>query len=61
MGFGKGREAQEGKDVRIIMTDSHYCMAETNIKFQRNFPPINKYIPGWGGEKVSLKLLLAFN
>ena len=26
---GGGREAREGEDVRIIMADLPYCMAET--------------------------------
>ena len=27
---GGGREAQEGRNIRIVMADSHCCMAETN-------------------------------
>ena len=30
MGSGDGREAQEGGDVCILMTDSYCCTAETN-------------------------------
>ena len=30
VGWGKGREAQKGGDVGIIMVNLHYCMAETN-------------------------------
>ena len=29
-GIGGGREAQEGEDICIIMTNLHCCMAETN-------------------------------
>ena len=32
MGGGGGREAQEGRDIHIVMADSHCCMAETNTK-----------------------------
>ena len=28
---GEGREAQDGGNIYIIMTDSHSYMAETNI------------------------------
>ena len=34
-----GREAQDGGDIYIFMTDSH-CMAETNTTLQSNYPPI---------------------
>ena len=27
---GTGREAGEGRDICILMTDSHYCTAEIN-------------------------------
>ena len=30
-GVGGGREVQEGGDICILMSDSHCCMAETNI------------------------------
>ena len=30
MGWGKGREAQEGGDICIIMAELRCCMAETN-------------------------------
>ena len=29
-GVGGGREVQEGGDICILMSDSHYCKAETN-------------------------------
>ena len=35
-------EAHEGRDICIIMTGSHCCMAETNTKLQSNFQPIKK-------------------
>jgi len=28
--MGGGREAQEGEDIYIVMTDSHCCTAKTN-------------------------------
>ena len=40
--MGEGKEAQEGGDRCIIMTDSCCCMAETNTMLQSNFPPIKK-------------------
>ena len=31
-GMGEaGRQAQDGRDMYILMTDSHRCMTETNI------------------------------
>ena len=30
MGWGKGRKAKEGGDIRKIMAHLHYCVAETN-------------------------------
>lgn len=40
--MGEGREATEGGDVCLIMTDLHYCMAETNMTLQKF-----KYIYIW--------------
>ena len=34
-------EVQEGVDICILMTDSHYCTAETNTALLSNYPPIN--------------------
>ena len=39
-----GREAQEGGDICIIMTDLHCCTAETNTTLESNFSPIKKII-----------------
>ena len=40
---GRGREVQEGGDVRIPVADSYGCVAETNI-LQSNYSPIkHKY------------------
>ena len=30
MGWGVGREGPEGGDASMLMTDSHFCMTETN-------------------------------
>ena len=30
-----------GEDVCILMTDSHYCKAETNTALLSSYPPIN--------------------
>ena len=30
--MGERKEAQEERNIYIIMTDSHCCMAETNTK-----------------------------
>ena len=37
-----GREAQEGGDIDIIMTDSYCYMAETNTTLQSSYTPIKK-------------------
>ena len=42
MGSGVGREAQEGRDVYILMADSWWCVAETNTTLESNYPPIKK-------------------
>ena len=43
MGGWGGREAQEGEEICILMTDSRYCMAETNTNQHNiNYPPIKK-------------------
>ena len=42
MGSGVGREAQEGRDVYILMADSWWCVAETNTTLESNYPPIEK-------------------
>ena len=40
----EGREVQEGGDTCVTVADLYYCMAETNITLQSNFPPIKNYI-----------------
>ena len=50
MGSGVGREAQEGRDVYILMADSWWCVAETNTTLESNYPPIEKKkkdLPSW--------------
>ena len=42
-----GREAQEGGDIDIIMTDSHCYMAETNTTLQSSYTPIRKKETLW--------------
>ena len=39
-GEGDEREGQEGGDIRILMADSCWCLAETNTILQRNYPLI---------------------
>lgn len=39
---GEGKEAQEGGDICVIMTDSRCYMAEPNTMLQSNFQPIKK-------------------
>ena len=42
-----GGGAQEGRDIYMVMADSHCCMAETNTTMQSNYPPI----------KINLKII----
>ena len=34
-----GGGAQEGRDIYMVMADSHCCMAETNTMLYSNYPP----------------------
>ena len=44
VGWGGGREAQEGGDICILIADSHGCTAESNTTLQSNYLPIkNKF------------------
>ena len=37
-------EVQEGGDIRVLMADSHFRMAETNTALKSNYPAIkNNY------------------
>ena len=40
--LGGGREVQEGGDICVPMTDSHYCMPETNTTSKSSYPPTEK-------------------
>ena len=40
VGWGGRREAREGRDVCILIADSH-CTAETNRILYNNYTPIN--------------------
>ena len=42
VGWGRGREAQERKDVCILTANSRYFTAETNTTIQCNYTPIKK-------------------
>ena len=43
MGWGGGREDQEGRNMCILITDSHYCAAGTNTTtVESNYPPFEK-------------------
>lgn len=43
----RAREAQEGGDIDIIMTDSYCYMAETNTTLQSSYTPIKKKETLW--------------
>ena len=38
------REAVEGGDMHIVMTNLHCCMAEINTELQSNYPSIKNKI-----------------
>ena len=40
---GEG-EIQEGKDIRILMADSCFCVAETNTTLESNYPPVKNKV-----------------
>jgi len=42
--LGGGREAQMGRDIYTVMTDSHCCTAETTEPCETIFLQLNKYI-----------------
>ena len=43
LGWGGGREDQEGRDICILIADSHYCTAGTNTTtWESNYPPFEK-------------------
>ena len=44
MGWGSEGEVQEGRDLCVLMADSHCCMAEANTMFESNYPPIKNKI-----------------
>ena len=38
VGWGVGKEVQEGEDICVLMTVSCCCVAETNITLYSNYP-----------------------
>lgn len=42
--MGVRREAQEGRNICIILPDFHCCIAETNIHYKAILPLKNKFI-----------------
>ena len=41
-GRGGSGEDQEGRDICIIMADSHFCTAEANTVLQSDFPLVKR-------------------
>ena len=37
---GRMREAEQGRDMSILIPDSHYCTRETCVTSHSNYPPI---------------------
>ena len=46
VGWG-GMEVQEGGDIRVLMADSHFRMAETNTTLKSNYPAIKINFKKW--------------